>query len=271
MSENRLGELVQTAGTSLAADQSGSSWLGSRWYEQLQPGSWRGVGFVMDAAETHAGRRTAVHEYPYRDTVWVEDLGRLPRRFNFQAFLVGDDCYQQRAAMMQACEQPGSGTLVHPTLGSVECVLIDFTTTDRRERGRVVECSFQFVVSGDILFPDASQATGSLVNSSASSLFGASSGDLGRVLGGVGIISDPAVLSIGGYAKDASSIVNDATRMLSAVNGLQGFYGRYSSGNRSSLQSPATTVQSALAQANSTRHDVINAVEKLQTVTQGLL
>ena len=126
-----LGPLTQTAGLTLTPDTSSTSWLQGSWWQQLQPGSWRGVGFVMDAAENRAGRRVAVHEYPYRDTVWAEDLGRLPRRFAFQAFLVGDDVYQQRNAMILACEQPGEGTLVHPTLGAVQCVLLDFTTTER--------------------------------------------------------------------------------------------------------------------------------------------
>ena len=146
--------LLGTQGNALAIDQSGNSWLASSWWEQLQPGSWRGVGFVMDTAETKAGRRTSMHEYPYRDTVWVEDLGRLPRHFAFTAYLTGDDVYQQRNAMIQACEQPGEGTLVHPTLGSVQCVLVDFTAADRRERGRYVEISLVFVVSGDICVSD---------------------------------------------------------------------------------------------------------------------
>ncbi|HSR77153.1 MAG TPA: DNA circularization N-terminal domain-containing protein, partial [Xanthobacteraceae bacterium] len=77
-------DLSQTAGLNLRIDNREGGWLESRWWEQLQPGSWRGVPFVMDAAENRAGRRTAIHEYPYRDTVWVEDLGRLPRRFAFQ-------------------------------------------------------------------------------------------------------------------------------------------------------------------------------------------
>jgi prophage DNA circulation protein len=173
-----IGPLTQTAGNQYAIDQSNTTWLQSTWWQQLQPGSWRGVGFVMDAAELKTGRRVAMHEYPYRDTVWPEDLGRLPRRFSFQAFLVGDDVYQQRDAMVEACEQPGEGTLVHPTFGSVECVLVDFTTTDRRERGRMVEIAFSFVVSGDILFPTTALATGAQVGALAGGLNEASAADL---------------------------------------------------------------------------------------------
>src|SRR5436190_10552423 len=103
-----LGRELQTIGTAAnAIDNSGRSWEGGHWFEQLQPGSWRGHGFVMDMAQTSGGRRTALHEYPYRDSIWLEDLGKLPRRYVFQAFLTGDDVYQRRDAMLAACEKPG--------------------------------------------------------------------------------------------------------------------------------------------------------------------
>lgn len=259
-----------TTGNSLAADQSGNSWLASTWLEQLQPGSWRGVGFVMDSAETHAGRRTATHEYPYRDTVWVEDLGRLPRRFTFTAFLVGDDVYQQRNAMIQACEQPGEGTLVHPTLGSVQCVLIDFTTSDRRERGRYVEISFSFVVSGDLLFPTAALATGPAVNNAAAALNTASASDLSSSLSSLPQVPQIGTQAVPGFGTLATAAVNDPTRALSAVAGLQGYYGRYSAGSRSTLQDPSATVASCLAQAVTSRETVLAAVATLNAAAIAL-
>ena len=176
------------AGTSVVAGEPDASWLASSWWQQLQPGSWRGYGFVMTTAETRAGRRVAEHDYPYRDTIWAEDLGKLPRRFAFQAFLIGDDVYQQRDAMIAACEQPGEGTLVHPTLGPVQCVLLDFAATDRSERGRVVELSFSFVVSSTILFPQTAIATGDNTNAQASALDQAAQSDLAAGMTSVGTI-----------------------------------------------------------------------------------
>jgi prophage DNA circulation protein len=263
MSDLGIGPLVQTAGSRLQTDQSGASWLDSSWWEQLQPGSWRGVGFVMDAAETHAGRRTVPHEYPYRDTVWIEDLGRLPRRFAFQAFLDGDDVYQQRNAMIRACETAGAGTLVHPTFGSVECVLVDFSTTDRRERGRLVEIAFQFIVAGELTFPQSQTATGEAVDAAASGLDAASTSDLGRSLADVSIVPAVSVSSISGYATTAVNLVDDATRSLNAVAGLSGYYGRYSSGRRGTLLPIGSTVASALSASITTRQAVLDAADTL--------
>jgi prophage DNA circulation protein len=264
-----IGPLTQTAGRSLAADTNPTSWLDASWWEQLRPGSWRGVGFVMDAAETKAGRRVAVHEYPYRDTVWAEDLGRLPRRFSFQAFLVGDDVYQQRNAMIQACEQPGEGTLVHPTLGSVQCVLLDFTTTDRRERGRMVEIAFAFVVSGDILFPAAVAATGDQINSLALGLNQASAYDLAAAVT-ASTAARQQIAMVDAFAGLAVTAVNDPARALSAVAGLPGYYGRYAAGNRGTTLPGSATVASCLANSITTRTTVISASAALSAAARGL-
>jgi prophage DNA circulation protein len=265
-----IGPLVQTGGTALATDPTDTTWLDGVWWQQLQPGSWRGVGFVMDAAETRAGRRIAEHEYPYRDTIWAEDLGKLPRRFAFTAYLTGDDVYQQRDAMLAACEQAGPGTLVHPTMGSIECVLLDFSTTDRRERGRYVEITFSFVVSSSILFPQTKIATGAATNAAATGLDQAALADFSTGMTSVGTVPAMAMSRLGGFSRQAQTAVDDPTRALSAVTGLQGFYGRYSTGNRTALLPPTATVDSVLAHSILSREAVLSAIADLQAAGQAL-
>jgi prophage DNA circulation protein len=250
---NDVARLGQSLGGSRAIDNSTASWAGGSWAQQLQPGSWRGVPFVLDSGDTAAGRRVAIHEYPYRDDTWAEDLGRLPRRMSIQAWVVGDDCYQQRDAMIRACEQSGSGTLVHPTLGSIECVLMEFQTTDRRERGRVVEFQFAFIVAGDVKFPATAIATAQNVASAIGKLTGASASDLGTTLASIGSVAKIATNTVTKYTGFASAIVGDASRIFNSVRGLTGFFGRYSVGSRSTLQKATTTVQSALRAATTAR------------------
>jgi prophage DNA circulation protein len=258
-------------GTGQAIDTSGESWLSSSWWLQLQPGSWRGVGFVMDAAETKAGRRIAEHSYPYRDTIWAEDLGKLPRRFAFQAFLVGDDVYQQRDAMLSACEQAGAATLVHPTLGSVQCVLVDFSTTDRRERGRLVELQFSFVAApSDQLFPSAIVATGQAISDAADALTSAAGSDLSSALGAVDPIPQASAAFVPGFASLAVGAVNDPLRALNAVAGLPGLYGRYSTGRRTTYQPADATVASCLAASTSSRSAVLDAAAILEAAADAL-
>jgi DNA circularisation protein N-terminus len=63
---NDVARLGQTFGGSRMFDTSTASWASGSWSQQLQPGSWRGVPFVLDSGDTAAGRRVAIHEYPYR-------------------------------------------------------------------------------------------------------------------------------------------------------------------------------------------------------------
>lgn len=258
-SRDVFGSTAQVVGSARTIDNSGNSFTGGYWWEQLQPGSWRGVGFVLDAGQTAAGRRIALHEYPYRDDAWAEDLGKLPRRFSIQAFLVGDDVYSQRDAMLAQVEKSGSGTLVHPTLGSIECVLLEFAATDRRERGRYVELQFSFIIAGDVKYPATAIATGSLVDGAMQRLGVASTNDFSARMSAVSAFPQQALGAVGQFTSLATSAVSDAGRIIGAVRGLQGFYGRFSMGSLSTLQPVTMTVQGALAAATTARSAVFAA------------
>jgi prophage DNA circulation protein len=262
---NPIGTVASTP-----IDTSGSSWLSGAWWEQLQPGSWRGVPFVMDTTPTKAGRRIALHEYPYRNTIWPEDLGLLPRRYQVSAFLTGDDCYQQKIAMIAACEQAGVGTLVHPILGSLQVVLLDFTTTDRRDRGRYVEVEFEFVdASGTALSPSTTIATGDAVANAAGALNTASQTALATNLPNLPLTISP-LPAVNSFAALVTNAVNDPARALSAVVGLQGLYGRYSTGRMTTLQPSTATVASALSDSINTRQAVLDAADALAGAAGGL-
>ncbi|CAE6844559.1 hypothetical protein R75461_07183 [Paraburkholderia nemoris] len=145
----------------------GSGGINRPFFSQLQPVSWRGVQFAVNGATLRAGRRNAVHEYPYRDDMWVEDLGRADRRISITGFLVQDAAYgggdviAQRAAMIGACETPNDydGELVHPSLGRLTVSPIDFECEKRSERGRVFELRFSFLEGGAQQFPTLVIAT----------------------------------------------------------------------------------------------------------------
>jgi prophage DNA circulation protein len=264
-------QIAQTIGNARTIDNSGQPWTqGEDWRLRLQPGSWRGVGFVLDMGETHAGRRVAIHEYPYRDTIWVEDLGKLPRRFEVRGFLVGDDVYSQRDAMLKACEQAGPGTLVHPTLGTVQVVLLEFVVGDRRERGRTVDVSLSFIAASALLYPGITTATAKATASAAAALGTASATDLSKTLGSfAGAIPD-AAKQVTGFANQALGVVNDATRALNSVRGLVGFFGRFDSGSRTTLLSGAASVAGQLSACTSQATAVVSAVGRVASTMAAL-
>ena len=75
--------IIQNAITALMGGGDNDDWRGL-----IRSSSFRGVPFAMVMEEGSHGRRQAVHEYPYRDTAWIEDLGRGTRRFVLRGFII---------------------------------------------------------------------------------------------------------------------------------------------------------------------------------------
>ena len=155
---------------------SGDSW---QWSEHLHPASFRGVPFAVMTAEGVFGRRQAIHEYPYRDTAWIEDLGRATRRLTIRGFLIqssslynAPDVMTQRDSLIAACEMADAGTLVHPTLGEMTVSIPEsgLRLNEGAESGRVFEFTLTIIESGLRVFSITSSADA--VSSIQSSWFG---------------------------------------------------------------------------------------------------
>ena len=118
------------------------------WQDSLRPASWRDQAFGVWAMEGRFGRNLAVHEYPFRDSISIEDLGRAGRRIRMTGFLVGGDVIERERAMIEAAEEEGEGTLVHPTLGEMQVHCQELAPVWRYDLGRVVELTFYFLEPG---------------------------------------------------------------------------------------------------------------------------
>ncbi|MCU1787763.1 hypothetical protein CUU54_02680 [Pectobacterium polaris] len=132
----------------------GNKW---QWEDHLHQASFRGVPFAVVAADGAFGRRQAVHEYPYRDTAWVEDIGRSTRKMTLKGFLIQDsakynapDVIKQRESLIAACEAFGSGTLIHPTLGELTVSIPEggLRISESMDSGRIFEFSLTIIESG---------------------------------------------------------------------------------------------------------------------------
>ena len=138
------------------------------WRANLVPASFRGVGFQVDETESPiAGRRVAVHEYPGRDEPFVEDMGRRTKRWEIEAFVVGDDYADVRNRLVDACDQPGPGELVHPYLGSLQVACTACRLTERTREGRMARFSLSFTEAGENRYPASLVNTGDAVIRSA--------------------------------------------------------------------------------------------------------
>lgn len=195
----------------------------------LQPASFRGVPFQVEANELGAGRRNQLHEYPQRDKPYVEDLGRAARELSFEAFVVGADYVDQVKKLLAAFETAGPGTLVHPWFGSMQVSL--------KDRGRVrfsaalgyASVALEFIEAGELEFPSVSTSTpaqsrlaASKIETSAVNSFTkefsvrgvqdfVSAAALSTAGGIVSAIADSDFLSFDGlgFAEDADGLLGD--------------------------------------------------------------
>lgn len=240
------------------------------WLDYLQPASWRGLPFSVLQSETRAGRKTAVHIYPFRDVVWIEDLGKQGRQYTFRGFVVGDDCYQQEQAMLDACEMPGDGTLVHPSLGERTVSVIDFASGITAERGRSVEFNFVFIENGSPLYPDSSISPQDDIDDAADDADTASSDDFSdAIANAVGVVQDVSgaaemvVSTVEGYVDIATGLIGDVAAIAFSLVGIippVGYcFGRYANGSLASYGGPSGPILTVEAQTQAALSAAITA------------
>lgn len=251
------------------------------WRKDIRQASWRGVPFVTLGGQIKVGRRNAVHEYPFRDTVWVEDLGRSARRISVVGYLVGDDVVQQRQQMIAACEAPGDGQLVHATLGVLKVSLLDTSFDERWDKGRVCAVSFTFIEAGERVFPGNVSSTNAAVSDSADALDAAANADFvtrvsASLTKGASVVNQ-AVTSAASWARTAQNLANDATNLTHMVSELPGNFSRYFggaskglSGITSGVQGGATTIQGLIAAGAVARANVGTAANALAAAAAGI-
>jgi prophage DNA circulation protein len=92
------------------------------WRDGLRKGSFRGAEFEFEDAGGEHGRRVPKHVFPLRDGAEGEDLGEKAGDFTLSALIIDQDfaAYtKKKLALINAIRAPGTGKLVHPTLGEM--------------------------------------------------------------------------------------------------------------------------------------------------------
>lgn len=121
--------------------------------DNLLPASFRGVPFKVEREASQHGRRVARHVAPQRDIPTVEDLGRRPREYSVEGYLIGDDYLAQRRTLEAAFERRGPGVLVHPTHGQRNVQVEDVTFEITLRELRFAKFTANFVEAGTLPFP----------------------------------------------------------------------------------------------------------------------
>lgn len=182
----------------------------------LREASYEGIRFDVDSATLSFGRRTVTHEFPQRDTSYVEDLGKATRQFSIQGFIVGDDFIDRSKRLIDKIEsQVGTdrranhGKLVHPWLGSLEVTPIDNPSITYDRAKRICTFTLTFLEAGN----ESTKKTTSWANqllSKADALYAK-------------IFGDWTPDKIAGIVDDVTSQINSCAAVLSNCQFAQMF------------------------------------------------
>ncbi len=182
------------------------------WRDQLQRASFRGTPFHTRVDGVEIGRRQVVHEYPLRDTPYIEDMGRKLRRFTIEAYVIGPKYMAARDKLMAAIEQTGPGALVHPYFGQMRASVTACRLKQSSREGGMARFSITFVESGENKFPDTKPDTPAIVDEKADLCAGVFEEDFAAVFSIEGmpefILGEANALVQG--ALDAVAAISDA-------------------------------------------------------------
>lgn len=233
---------------------SGDTW---NWQDNLHAASFRGVPFAIEHGDGSFGRRQAIHEYPYRDSVWVEDMGRATRRITLTGFIVqsslvytAPDVMTQRNSLIAAAETAGSGTLIHPTLGELTVSVPEggLRIQESADEGRMFRFTLTVIESGLKVFAITSSADAastvktswlSLISKTATTFIAEVKGDLRTVSAAINTLKSTAAF----WTNMVTSTVEEATNLANVLKSTFGTtrYGRYNTGSVGGNSSGATT------------------------------
>jgi prophage DNA circulation protein len=238
--------------TGLPTPNSLSGFLGA-----LQAASFRGVPFLVDAAQVRVGRRQANHEYPFRDGGWPEDMGRAQRTYTFTGHLIGDLAPAMQLALNTVLELPGSGLLIHPAVGAVKVAVVSGASGINWQAGRLISLELVFLEDTGTVFPSVIIATVLAVAALAITALAAANADLGGVAGPA-VLDGSAVTGEGGavvaaFAQAVAIGGGDPTAIVGMATALpppdsNTTYGRYAGGSASVALADGTTVAVLQAQ-----------------------
>jgi prophage DNA circulation protein len=124
------------------------------WFDALLPASFNGVPFYVENLDKNFGRRKVDNEYPLRDDPYIEDLGRLPRRFKLKAYFAGDFFAAERALLEAALERSSTaGTLILPTYGILRVWVGECASSETRAGGSYATIDMEFTQDGGASSP----------------------------------------------------------------------------------------------------------------------
>jgi len=184
----------------------------------LLPASFNGISFSLQQCSIKTGRRTAVHEYPNRDTIYVEDLGQGMTAYSITGYLACNYSFAALTTLISAVNKPGPGTFIHPALGTKTASCVSFESEESFDRVGAISFRAVFLETTVLLYPTtAADAKQSLLDK------------INNVRATIASVLSP-VLSVYGFVRSAiSQVMLFKNVVQSLVGSASGIFGAVAS------------------------------------------
>lgn len=126
---------------------------------RLPDGQFRDAFFFYQESSGSGGRKTQTHEYPNKTERYVEDLGGLEKKFTFNVYTDDNVSYSERDDLIKALDEAGVGTLVHPSFGDLQVVVVGYTFTESVKELGITKFTINFEVASQNILPTKITAT----------------------------------------------------------------------------------------------------------------
>ncbi len=96
---------------------------------QRKQASFRNANFFVRDTSAAVGRRNVIHQYPFQDTPYIEDMGGDIDDFTIEGYVVQNsdndqNYFAEKNALISALKEKDSGTLIHPFYGTLTVSLV---------------------------------------------------------------------------------------------------------------------------------------------------
>lgn len=120
---------------------------------RLPDGQFRDAFFFYQESSGSGGRKTQTHEYPNKKERYVEDLGGLEKKFTLNVYTDDNVSYGDRDGLIEALDEMGVGTLVHPAFGDLEVVVVGYTFAESIKELGITKFTINFEVASLNVLP----------------------------------------------------------------------------------------------------------------------
>lgn len=243
-------------------------------FQSLQPASWRNIPFGVTSSTISMGRKIAIHEYPYVDGVYGEDLGSKGKVFHVMGFIVeGGGAYggkgtlkQQIEELEKAGDQWGDGEFTHPTLGKRQKMCLLSLDIEQDEKGRVATVRITLLenkVKPTVMIVANTQAQ--TVALSAAAKKATVLDTLIQIKGAVRSVRNGILAVVNRFTTQVRQVIFTATSLFSMITGLPGEIGRYIGSTIPLGQKQNKSVTQLIGIGSAKRVNVLNKIQDLNT------